>query len=263
MLLVPLTVIIMAGGSATRMQTANADVRDKLMVPVGSGRFPFLAFQAERYARESMVAQVVIATVCRPDIQAYFSRRGPLIHVRNEAEARGTAGDLLRAAWGIRTEYILVVNGDTLVDFDLKAALQCHVDAGRDCTVVLTQSRQPDVQNLGAFKVVRGQVVRSEEADPRFSGLAVDGENPVPYSSTGAIFYRTPALNIDLLFLRGSSAERDLVPTFIERGQVTAYDNGYRAFLDNGTPERMSRFLALGEEYLLSLLGPPNSDLHV
>lgn len=260
MLMPPITVVIMAGGPASRI-----DGKDKLMVSLGG---PLLSYIASHFLRHELVREVVIAAGSRHDIRNYF-KSWPLVRVMN-FDATDTGSDLLRATSVIKTPHVLGVNGDTVLALDLDGMYKLHDESGRNCTVALTGKTGPHMQNTGAFKLADdNRILYSAEADPtaRADLPTVPTRN---LSATGAILYRRDSLAYADL-MRGAlglprgklSTEKHLVPWFIRQGEAMGFDNGMRPLLDIGTYPRMNAFIQAGQQHLLSVYGPPTLGLHV
>ncbi len=253
----PITVVILAGGRATRLNGM-----DKLMVRCMGGE-PLLAYIAAFFLRSPLIQKVAIATVNNTVIPSYFRSWQPLVEVIHETEPHGTGGDLLRAVRQCaRSAHVLAVNGDTVLDLDLPSLYFTHCKLKGACTVALTRHQGLGVQNVGAFKVDHnGTILSTLEAE---SNLRIDMPTHVPYtsySSTGAILYRTDALLARQMLIQNHSSystERQLLPHIVASGQAQAFDNQLRPMIDNGSPERMSVFLKNGERFLLSIYGPPS-----
>ena len=77
----------------------------------------------------------------RWDMQITYSR---------EAELLGTGGGLKAAEWFFDDEPVLVLNGDTLIDLDLKVLQDYHASYGGVATLVLRDD--PDAQRWGAIE---------------------------------------------------------------------------------------------------------------
>lgn len=260
MLMPPITVVIMAGGPATRIGG-----KDKLMISLGG---PLLSYIASHFLRHELVREVVIAAGSRYDIRDYF-KTWPLVRVLN-LESIDTGSNLLQTVGAIKTPHILGLNGDTVLSLDLDQMYKLHEESARNCTVALTSKTGLHMQNTGAFKVADdNRILYSAEAD----AAALADAPTVPtrsFSATGAILYRRDGLaQADIMrgaigLPRGKlSTEKHLVPWFIRQGEAMGFDNGMRPLLDIGTYPRMNAFIQAGQQHLLSVYGPPTLDVHV
>lgn len=257
----PITVVIMAGGCASRLES-HAD-RDKTMVRMNG--VPFMAYIVSSFLRSALVEQVVVAAGRHAVVNDYLRQFRPRVIVRQETDVHGTAGDLLKALAfvPITTPHVLAVNGDTALSLDIDGFFMRHVDAALDCTIALTHTTAAGIQNCGAFLVDdAGLIVYTHEADPALRAQPPQILEYHPMSATGAILYRSEALwqnqwlHSALLGNRllPLSAEKVLVPNFVLQRQAAAFDNGLRLVCDNGTPERMRIFRSLD---LSIIYGPP------
>src|SRR4029077_7922084 len=86
------------------------------------------------------------------------------VHVRyswEQPQVLGTAGGPRRALSVIGAPTFLVVNGDTLTDFDLEALSEVHETSGALVTLALVPNRSP--KRYGGVRLDRsGRVVRFE-----------------------------------------------------------------------------------------------------
>ena len=148
--------IILAGGKAERLGAA-AEGRPKALVRVG-GR-PLAAYQVAQLARAG-VGRVLVS--CAAGQEGHFAADlaglGPEIVPVPEPEPLGRGGGL-RLAASAREEQgdVYALNGDELLDLDLRALLERHRRAGAAATLTVTHPRSPfGVVQLGEDDRVTG-----------------------------------------------------------------------------------------------------------
>ena len=221
-------VIILCGGLGTRLQPVLQD-RPKPMAEI-HGR-PFVALIVEHFLRYG-ARRFIFSTGHRGEmIEAWFERhRGgyDTTFIRDPAPL-GTGGALARAMTVVRSNSVLVLNGDSLCEIDPERLLRFHALKRARATIALTH---PDErQDTGAVMLGEDDRVLSMVEKPR---IRVTG-----YHNAGIyVFDRA----IEPLFLTQSpwSLERDLLPRLVTQGFygfVTA-----SSLHDIGTPERLARF---------------------
>lgn len=147
---------MLAGGKAERLGEAAGGL-PKPLVPVG-GR-PLAEYQVLRLVGAG-VTRVILA--CRAGQEELFRRTlsglGAEIVAVGEPEPLGRGGGL-RFAAAHRAEEgpVLALNGDELLDVDLRALLEAHRAHGGAATVVVAQVYSPfGVVDLGDDDVVTG-----------------------------------------------------------------------------------------------------------
>jgi NDP-sugar pyrophosphorylase family protein len=148
--------IILAGGKAERLGDAAAGM-PKPLVPV-AGR-PLIAYQVEQLAAAG-VERVIVS--CSAGQEVLFQRAleelGPEIVTAPEQERLGRGGGLRNAA-RLRKEDgpLFALNGDELVDVDLRALYARHRERGPAATITVVRPPSPfGLVDLDDEDVVRG-----------------------------------------------------------------------------------------------------------
>jgi NDP-sugar pyrophosphorylase family protein len=133
--------IILAGGKAERLGDA-AGGRPKALVDVG-GR-PLVAYQVAQLAG-ARVDRVLVA--CAAGEGEQFERAlagiGPEIVPVEEPEPLGRGGGIRWAARLSRGDEVYALNGDELVDADLRALLEQHRASGTAATITVVPLQSP------------------------------------------------------------------------------------------------------------------------
>jgi NDP-sugar pyrophosphorylase family protein len=134
--------IILAGGKAERLGDA-AGGRPKALVDV-AGR-PLAAWQVGQLARAG-VGRVIVS--CAAGKEEEFGQGlgglGPEIVAVAEPEPLGRGGGLRLAASARREEGpVYALNGDELLDIDLRGMLARHLERGAAATIALTPLQSP------------------------------------------------------------------------------------------------------------------------
>jgi NDP-sugar pyrophosphorylase family protein len=148
--------LILAGGSAERLGAA-AEGRPKALVPVG-GR-PLAAHQVALLAAAG-VDRVLVSCAAGQEaaFEAELAGLGPEVVAVGEPEPLGRGGGLrLAAARRREAGDVFALNGDELLDVDLRGLLERHRSAGAAATITVTHPRSPfGVVMLGEDGLVTG-----------------------------------------------------------------------------------------------------------
>ena len=158
--------ILLVGGQGTRLRPLTAST-PKPMLPTAG--VPFTAHQLAR-AKAAGIDHVVLATSYRAEVfEGYFgdgSAFGLEIEYVHETSPLGTGGGIRNVADRLRSDDVVVLNGDILDAHDL-------VGAGRACTerrqaaVTLYLTRVEDPRAFGCVPVDEdGRVLEFREKDP-------------------------------------------------------------------------------------------------
>jgi NDP-sugar pyrophosphorylase family protein len=135
-----LEAIILAGGKAERLGAA-AGGWPKALVPVG-GR-PLAAYQVA-LLREAGVTRVIVSCGSGQEdvLESELSGLGVAIVTAPEPEPLGRGGGLRFAARSREEEGdVFALNGDELLDLDLRALLASHRDRGAAATITVVPLR--------------------------------------------------------------------------------------------------------------------------
>lgn len=215
---------VLAGGLGTRLRSAVAD-RPKVLASV-LGR-PFLSHLLDPLARVG-IREVVLLTGHRADqVRDILGEEYSGIRLIHSAEPMplGTGGAIRHALPSLVSETILLFNGDSFCDVDLRAFHHFHQTLKSGVSMVL--ARVSDASRYGSVRITpEGRVIRFEEK----SSQAGPG-----WINAGVYLLRRDLLE-DLPTGQAISLERDLLPNWVEEGRVHGF-RGAGRFLDIGTPE--------------------------
>ena len=218
-----ITAFVLAGGMGTRLRSAVAD-RPKVLAPV-QGR-PFLAFLLDRLAGAG-VRHIVLGTGYMADaVKAAFGdeHAGMRLSYSREPAPLGTGGALRLALPQLRSDPILVLNGDSFFDADLAGFVRAF--GACDARAALLRTQVQDVGRYGQVHVAEdGRVLSFEEkGDASGAGWI----NAGVYLFRSAVLHAIPAE-------RPVSLEKDVFPSLIGCGLFASSQRG--KFIDIGTPE--------------------------
>ena len=218
--------IILAGGLGTRLSSRLSGI-PKAMAPI-AGR-PFLHILLDRLVRGGCTRIILSVGYLRDVILEAFGesfRDVPLCYVVEE-KPLGTGGAIRVALQHATESSVLVLNGDTFLDIDFAALLECHHQWRKPMTMAVTDVA--DTARYGGVLVEDDRVAGFVEKGRSGFGwinagvYALDRDFPWAENLPGKFSFETDVLARSLNELRPAA--------FLCRGK----------FLDIGTPEDLDR----------------------
>jgi NDP-sugar pyrophosphorylase family protein len=221
------TVAILAGGLGTRLRSVVAD-RPKVLADVG-GR-PFLTWWLDALDRQGFGSVVLCAGYKAEQLRQTLGwKRGNLqFHYSVEPQPLGTGGALRHALPLLPSDPILVMNGDSFCDVDLRAFLAEHLAREARASLVTAQ-----MEETGRFGRV---TVRPDGAVQEFREKS---SNASPGWTNAGIYLVARKLVAAAPEAQNISLERDLLPSWIAQGVRVFPAAG--PLLDIGTPESLAQ----------------------
>jgi len=219
--LTSVTPVILAGGKGTRLASVCPD-SPKVIAPV-DGR-PFILFLIHQLAMAGFTDVVVsVGYMADRVVEALGERHGPLrIRYSREHEPLGTGGAVRLALELVKTDGVLVMNGDSYVEVDLPAYAAWHAGRSHDASLVLVEV--PDTSRYGRVTVGEGgRVVAFEEKGRTGPGWI-----------NGGIYLFSRRYLGHVLPDGAGSLEKDTLPKVVSMG-LHSYECRGR-FIDIGTP---------------------------
>jgi mannose-1-phosphate guanylyltransferase len=226
--LATLDVLVIAGGLGTRIKSALGDT-PKLLAPI-RGR-PYLAYLLD-WLRSFGAKRIVLGLGHRAQTIVDFLDRNKssydnlTIVTVTEPRPLGTAGAIRFARPNLRTDPVLVMNGDSFADADL-CAFVAHRRPKAKATLLCAEV--DDAGRYGRIELDGGGRIRCFiEKDPNFHG-------PSPVSA--GLYLISAALLDEIAAGNAVSLEHDV----FARAPVGSLDAfaGRFAFIDIGTPESL------------------------
>ena len=227
--LATLDVLVIAGGLGTRIQSALGDT-PKLLAPI-AGR-PYLAYLLD-WLRRFGAKRIVLGLGHQAQAVIDFLDRNKssdddlTVVTVTEPRPLGTAGAVRFARPNLRTDPVLVMNGDSFADADLCALVAHHRRAKANATLLCAEvddaGRYGRVELDGAGRI-RGFI----EKDPNFHGKS---------AVSAGVYLFSAALLDEIAAGNAASLERDV----FGRAPSCSLDAfaGPFAFIDIGTPESL------------------------
>lgn len=226
--LASLDVLVLAGGLGTRIRPVLGDI-PKLLAPIGGRAYLDHLFD---WLRRFGARRIVLGLGYQAQaVTDYLSRHpaGPLeIETVIEPQPLGTAGAIRYARAALRTDPVLIMNGDSFVDAELCDFVRHHRAAGATGTLLCTEV--PDAGRYGRVETdARGRIRGFAEKDPAFHGTA---------SINAGVYLLSAALLDDIAAGEATSLERDVFER-LPAGSLAAYSGRFK-FIDIGTPESLA-----------------------
>jgi mannose-1-phosphate guanylyltransferase len=169
--------MILAAGLGTRLRPLT-DTIPKPLLPVGG--VPLIVWNL-LLLRAGGIREVIINLhylgSMIEEALGDGSRWDMRITYSHEADLLGTGGGLKAAQWFFKGQPFFVMNGDTLIDFDLQAFLDFHYSQGGVATLVLRDD--PQAVQWGAV-----------ETDAQDRILRINGQGVEECMSKGAVTFR-------------------------------------------------------------------------
>jgi D-glycero-alpha-D-manno-heptose 1-phosphate guanylyltransferase len=225
------TCIVLAGGLGTRLRSAVADL-PKCLAPVGAR--PFIELQIDTLLTAG-IDDVVLALGYMADkvIDATQGIAGGA-RIRHVVEPRllGTGGAVAFAMDRLELDEVLVANGDTFLDGDLRGML-APLDRSAGELLRMAVAKVPDRGRYGGVQV---------DTQSRVQGFLEKGEQGPGWINAG--LYRVHRSALPVARDGAYSLESEVLPGLVQRKAVTAQRMD-GSFIDIGVPDDYYRFCAL------------------
>jgi D-glycero-alpha-D-manno-heptose 1-phosphate guanylyltransferase len=222
------TVIILAGGRGTRIAALNPG-KPKPMVTVAGE--PFLAWVIKRLTREGFTDIILSIGHMADVVTTWLDTRIPSqapekIRAHREHQPLGTGGAIAAILPDVSTDYVLILNGDTLLLTDFLPVLT-RIESENLDGIIFARSLE-DTGRYGRL-VFAGGLLRTFEE-----------KKPGPGIINGGVYaFRTGWLR-QHLGPGPSSIETDIFPRLLKEGARIGVEITTAPFIDIGTPETLA-----------------------
>lgn len=214
--------IILAGGLGTRLRGVIGE-QPKCMAPVNGQPFLYYLFQ---YLTANNCTRVVLSLGYKHEvIQDWYKRTNWPFEIDYviEEEPLGTGGGIQLALRAAKDNQVLILNGDTMFQVDLKALMQFHSAQQAEATLALKPMKQFD----------RYGVVRKD------AGNKIEGFEEKKYTEQGFINGGVYVIE-RVAFLAENrpekfSFEKDYLEATVSEGNFYGYESD-AYFIDIGIP---------------------------
>ncbi|MGI8761078.1 MAG: sugar phosphate nucleotidyltransferase [Jatrophihabitantaceae bacterium] len=235
--------VILVGGQGSRLRPLTLSA-PKPMLPAAG--VPLLAHLIARI-REAGVEHVVLGTSYRVEVfESYFGDGadfGVELEYAVETVPLGTGGGIRNVASRLRSDTVLIFNGDVLTGVDLRGLLARHAGSGADVTLYLTKVADP--RAFGCVPTdADGWVTAFREKDP----------DPVTDQINGGVYVFDRAVLDAVPAGRPVSVERETFPGLLAAGARMAGHVDPAYWRDLGRP---ADFVAGSADLVLGLAPSP------
>jgi NDP-sugar pyrophosphorylase family protein len=218
---------VLCGGLGTRLRAVLND-RPKSMALVAG--VPFLQLLLERVRSQGM-DQVILGTGYMAEQIEDFFRDGQDLALRisysREHEPLGTGG-AIKLAEPLLSDPILVLNGDSYVEWSLAAAFELF--AKRDAAAVIVLQTVPDVARYGSVRI---------DADGRVTEFVEKGTRTGAGLINAGVYLLRKEIVSALPPGRAVSLEKDVFPELLSGRVYGVVSDGL--FIDIGVPADLER----------------------
>ncbi len=217
------TAVVLAGGFGTRLSSVVSD-RPKALASIGDK--PFLAYLLDYLSASGIRTAVMCTGYLGDQIQQYFGDHYANIDIlySRETEPLGTGGAVRLALPLIKSESVLILNGDSFCDANLNEFHVWHCTHDTDVSMLLV--KMSDTSRFG--RVMINRVSRVTQF------VEKDGTQTSGWINAGIYLVKRELLNT--IPQKGAvSLEREVFPHWVEQGLMGYTSKG--RFLDIGTPQ--------------------------
>ena len=218
---------VLCGGLGTRLRPVLSD-RPKSMALVAG--VPFLQLLLENL-RSQGIREVILGTgYMAEQIEAFFDKGDNIgLHIRYSQEDKplGTGG-ALKLAEPLLSDPVVVLNGDSYVEWNLAATVEFF--AKKDATVVIVLQAVPDVSRYGSVTI---------EPDGRVTEFVEKGTRTGAGLINAGVYLLRKEIVSALPVGEAVSLERDVFPGLLGGKVYGLVSNGL--FIDIGIPTDLHR----------------------
>lgn len=218
-----ITVAILAGGLGTRLANTLPG-QQKVVAKVRE--YPFLEYILSQLNKAGFWNVVICTGYLSDQVEKALSSsyKSLKLNFSKEPSPLGTAGAIRLALSNLESEDILVTNGDSFLDINLKKLWKFHNEKGANGTIALTEVS--DTSRYGRVELDENdQIVSFEEKK----------ENRGAGYINGGIYIFKRSLLLEIPEDKNVSFEKDMFPKWIKKGLCGFKSKG--KFIDIGTPQ--------------------------
>ena len=233
-----LTAAILAGGMGTRLRAVVSD-RPKALADVNGA--PFILYLLEWLTRQGVQDVVLCTGYGGEALETKVGRkRGPLRLTYSREPAPLGTGGALRNAWDVlRSDPVLVLNGDSYHDLNLSGMYRLHREKQAAATMALCEVA--DASRFGSVDIgPGGRIMSFHEKHP---------ERRRGWINAGVYLLSREVLR-NLPPGRACSLEREVFPSLLG-GRFFGFRSGSSEFIDIGTPASYQSASAFFERHPL------------
>lgn len=235
-----ITVIILAGGRATRMGSLCTN-KPKCLIEFNE--LPFIIYLVRWLVSYNLNVILSIGYNSEPitkifNVPYWKSRKVCLV---NEDEPLGTGGAIKLSINHVHTKYFMICNGDTILDIDLMDLFIFH--QLNECIATCVVTEKDDVPNYNSIAIRNGMVIDFNENIKNNNRKNYIYPDIHMASSTGYYLFNRDDEISGYFFMEKCSFENDIIPRIVNDGILSVYNNKRNYFYDYGTIERFEKLI--------------------
>lgn len=220
--------IILAGGFGTRLK-GIIDDKPKPMAPV-NGK-PFLEYLLSYLDNQGITHTILSVGYKSETISGYFGTKFKSISIdyAYEPEPLGTGGGIMNAIKYSKSDHIIILNGDTLFNIDIKKLHNLHQSKRSELTVALR--KMEDGSRYGSVNIDDDNCIKAFTEKK-------EGSNNILIN--GGVYLLNKSTFLEQSFPARFSFEKE----FLEAGYINGHFYGMEFndyFIDIGIPETYSQ----------------------
>lgn len=211
--------IILAGGLGTRIRSVVPDL-PKVLAEV-SGR-PFIEYLLDLLIKNGINRVIIAAGYKNEMILEHFQNgyKGLELDFSIEEKSLGTGGAILNSLSKVKdSQKILILNGDSYVDFDIQ-----NFNINSDLSICYVEVE--DISRYGSLDVDNGYLKRFIEKGAKGKGFINAG-----------IYILDKSIFVNYELGKSFSFEKDFIPDFLKHNNINVEKLSSSLFIDIGTPQ--------------------------
>ncbi|RKZ90985.1 MAG: D-glycero-D-manno-heptose 1-phosphate guanosyltransferase [Candidatus Parabeggiatoa sp. nov. 1] len=218
--------IILAGGLGTRLKPVVSEV-PKPLAPIGDR--PFLDLLLQQLDSFEQIEKVILAISYKAElIQQHYQGNDKYhfeIDFSIEDVPLGTGGAIKHALPFTTSNEVLILNGDSFVEFDLTDLHQTHIENKANLTLVAVKVN--DTERYGSVDIDMSTMRIAQFSEKQKT-------NGVGFINAGCYLLKKCLFN-DITEGQKVSFEKQILPSLVEKKAYAQISTG--KFIDIGTPK--------------------------
>lgn len=216
-------VAILAGGLGTRLAPFIPG-QQKVVAKVK--QHPFLEYILNQLNNAGFKSVVICTGYLGDQVEESFgnSYKGISLVYSKEESALGTAGAIALALPYLKSENIMVTNGDSFFDCDLQSFYEFHLKKGANASIILREI--DDTSRYGKVDI---------NENDEIVGFEEKKENGGPGLINAGLYFIKKSLLLEVPKGRPVSFEKEIFPRWLTKGLYGFKSKG--RFIDIGTPQ--------------------------
>ena len=223
-------VLILAGGLGSRVSHLE-NVSQKCMIKFSEK--PFLEYLINNLVNCGLIDITLLLGYKSEEIIDHFrdgSEYFANISYSIENEQLGTAGAVKNAEQNIKSDYFILMNGDTYLTVDYRKFILKFNNKDFDLGICIIDSNNLSMKDFAGIEVDnKGKVISYNE------------KSTGSYASCGLYFFKKNILDY-LDYGKTASIEYDFIPSLITNKKIILTYNHNGSFFDIGTENRIKTF---------------------